>query len=134
MLKHKKNRSLQSTLRFTASGDMNVKVCQQNDNQIEQCIRHMQQQQQKRIRSLVYIKDKFYFIKLRLFAFLGIIKTGKYAIKIMQILSWKIIHSRNYFLSDYFIKITLFILLLISKMRISSYPEANYLPTEFAVK
>lgn len=134
MLKHKKNRSLQSTLRFTASGDTNVKVCQQNDNQIEQCIRHMQQQQQKRIRSLVYIKDKFYFIKLRLFAFLWIIKTGKYAIKIMQILSWKIIHSRNYFLSDYFIKITLFILLLISKMRISSYPEANYLPTEFAVK
>lgn len=134
MLKHKKNRPLQSTLRFTASGDMNVKVCQQNDNQIEQCIRYMQQQQKKRIRSLVYIKDKFYFIKLRLFAFLWIIKTGKYAIKIMQILSWKFIHSRNYFLSDYFIKITLFILLLISKMRISSYPEANYLPTEFAVK
>lgn len=131
MLKHKKNRSLQRTLRFTASGDMNVKVCQQNYNQIEQCIKHMQQQ---RIMSLVYIKDKFYFIKLRLFAFLWIIKTGKYAIKIMQILSWKIIHSRNYFLSDYFIKITLFILLLISKMRISSYPEANYIPTEFAVK
>lgn len=55
MLKHKKNRSLQSTLGFTASGDMNVKVCQQNDSQTEQCIRHMQQQQQKRIMSLVYI-------------------------------------------------------------------------------
>lgn len=40
MLKHKKNRSLQSVLRFTISGDMNVKVCQENDNLTVQCIRN----------------------------------------------------------------------------------------------
>jgi len=53
MLKFKKNRSLQSILRFTTSGDVNVKVCQQNENLTAM---HQTLCNKKRIMSLVYIE------------------------------------------------------------------------------